>query len=281
MKKNSLDLSGKIDPATIELYGVINRVVNKLNVSYVVIGATARDIVLVHGYGARIRRATTDVDFGMQVESWDVFKQLKNELIGNGFKSTKSVHRLINSKHAQIDIVPFGAVKDKKWNIQWPPDGAIEMNVLGFQEAHDHAIKVIIQQDPLIEIPVATSQGLALLKLIAWSARERNIRKKDAKDLAYLLETYERVEDVGNRIYEENKLMEQYDWQAEFASAHILGADSAAIAHASTKQQILNILKQNLNANDPNALVEDMCERIEEEYDEKLNLLWAFANGFR
>ena len=62
-------------------------------------------------------------------------------------------------------------------------------------------------------------------------------------------------------------------------SAHILGIDAASISYEPTKQKIYNILKQNLN--DSNSLVEAMCERIEGEYKEKFDLLFAFANGFR
>jgi predicted nucleotidyltransferase len=31
------------------------------------VGASARDIVLHYGYGARVQRAIADVDFGMQI----------------------------------------------------------------------------------------------------------------------------------------------------------------------------------------------------------------------
>jgi len=37
---------------------------------YVVVGATARDLVLHYGHGAAIRRATQDVDFAIEVPDW-------------------------------------------------------------------------------------------------------------------------------------------------------------------------------------------------------------------
>lgn len=40
------------------------------------------------------------------------------------------------------------------------------------------------------------------------------------------------------------------------------------------------ILKQNLNDQDPNLLVEEMCSNIENEYERKLKLIEAFAEGF-
>ncbi len=179
-----------------------------------------------------------------------------------------------------VDLIPFGAIEDKHSCIQWPPKGDNEMNMLGFQEAHEHAVKVIIQMEPLIEVPVATSQGLALLKVIAWSDRNAGLRKKDAGDLAYLLETYELIDGVSGRLYE-MELMERYEWDATIAGARLLGFDAALITQEETKKQISNILENNLSKEPPNFLVEEMCEEIEnEDYEKKFNLLKAFASGF-
>jgi len=119
-----------------------------------------------------------------------------------------------------VDIVPFGAIADKNSNIQWPPSGEVEMDVAGFDEAHKSAIPVLIQQEPLIQIPVASPQGLALLKIIAWDDRDRDLRAKDAIDLAYLLESYQSVEQVVDRLYETDGLMERYDWDVDQGNVH-------------------------------------------------------------
>lgn len=279
--RSGVDLSREINQATIELYSLINQITTDLGVSYVVIGATARDLVLHHGFGAPIRRATTDIDFGMQVESWEVFENIKSALLENGFKTTKNVHRLIGSNNTKIDVVPFGKLEDKASNIQWPPKGDFEMSVLGFQEAHDHAIKVILQQGPLVEIPVATPQGLALLKVISWADREMQLKKKDAEDFVYLIETYEKVSMVNHKIFETEGLMEKYDYNLTLGSAHQLGVDSSAISGEETKNSIIGILENNIKVDEPNKLVMDMCGQNDGEYEEKLSLLKAFANGFK
>lgn len=281
MTKNLLNLSGKIDLKTVELFKIVNQISTELGISYVVVGATARDLVLHHGFGARIRRATSDIDFGIQISSWSDFKKLTDLLINHGFKETVSAQKLISSNGTMVDIVPFGALEDEASNIQWPPNCDIVMNVQGFQEAHDNAIEVFIQKEPPITIPVVTSEGMALLKIIAWSDRERNLRVKDVGDLAYLLETYELVTEVSSRVYEEEGLMEKYDWNITLASAHLLGNDSVAIAGGATKQRIVQILNKNLQKNSPNLLVEEMCEHIEHDYQYKLSLLKAFSNGFK
>ena len=280
MTSISLDLSRKIDPITKQLYRIIDQVTNGLGISFVVVGATARDLVLHHGYGSPLRSATTDVDFGIEVDSWVTFEKLKQALLINNFKTARTEHRLYDPNGTAIDIIPFGALEDRLSNIQWPPRGDIEMNVLGFKEAHEHSIKVIIQQAPKVEISVATSQGLALLKLISWSDRDAGIRKKDALDFSYLLENYEKVPEVTERVFEVDGLMDQYDWQLTLASAHLLGVDSALIAEEPTQVKITENLEQNLNKAGINHLVEEMCEQIDEEYEKKLNLMKAFFNGF-
>jgi predicted nucleotidyltransferase len=40
----------------------------------------ARDLVLAYGFDAGIERGTRDVDFGIQVNSWEDFQTLKDAL---------------------------------------------------------------------------------------------------------------------------------------------------------------------------------------------------------
>lgn len=279
MTKNSMNLSGKIDQPTIDLFILVNRITAALDMPYLVVGATARDIVYHHRFGTPVKRATTDVDFGIRVRSWEEFESLSQTLISEGFKATKSAHRFLCPNNTQLDIVPFGSIEDDKASIQWPPNGEIEMNVLGFKEALEHAFLVEITNEPVLHIPVASPQGLMLLKLIAWSDRKRNMRVRDALDIAYLLNYYEADNSVVERLYEE-RVIEQYDYDISLASAHMLGADSVAIASDATKRKVQEIINKNASSIDENILVVEMCTRIETEYEKNLKLLNAFAKGF-
>ena len=69
MSKNLLDLSGKINPVLVELFQVIENVTTARHICYFVVGATARDIILHHGYDIPIKRATVDTDLGVEVSS--------------------------------------------------------------------------------------------------------------------------------------------------------------------------------------------------------------------
>ncbi|MCF6319245.1 MAG: nucleotidyl transferase AbiEii/AbiGii toxin family protein [Proteobacteria bacterium] len=279
MTNTSLKLQNSIDPKTLSLFKNVDKIANNLYIPYVVVGATARDLILHHVYDARIVRATTDVDFGIQVSDWSIFEKLKIELLNNGFQETNTDQRFKSPESTMIDIVPFGKIEDNNSNIKWPQNREIEMNVLGFKEVYEHAIQVIIQDDPLMKIPVVSPQGIVLLKIIAWSDRDISLRKKDALDLVYIFENYEHVSNIRNRIYEEID-MENYDWEILLASAHLLGLDSATIAKNKTKNKIMEILSDNLKLNTPSRLVEEMCNDIKKEYHEKIKLLQAFTNGF-
>ena len=44
---------------------------------YMLVGATARDLLLHHVYGLPVTRATYDVDFAILVDSWEQFATVK------------------------------------------------------------------------------------------------------------------------------------------------------------------------------------------------------------
>lgn len=45
---------------------------------FLIVGAMARDLLLHYGHGVPITRATTDIDLGVTVGSWDEFRQLRD-----------------------------------------------------------------------------------------------------------------------------------------------------------------------------------------------------------
>jgi hypothetical protein len=46
-----LDLSGKIDPASLALYETLSEAAGSLKIPFFVVGATARDLIFELGYG--------------------------------------------------------------------------------------------------------------------------------------------------------------------------------------------------------------------------------------
>ena len=135
MTKELLNISGKIDQPTIETYRAIAEETAELGIDYVVVGASARDLVLHYAYGIDITRATTDLDFAIEVEDWVTVECLKDNLVKRAFTESDAAQRLISPTQIIVDLVPFGSIADEDQIIRWPPDNAFAMNVLGFPEA--------------------------------------------------------------------------------------------------------------------------------------------------
>lgn len=70
MTNTYVKINKKFPKGLTELYADVNSEAQKLAIPYMIVGAMARDLVLVHGFDAKIERGTRDVDFGICVESW-------------------------------------------------------------------------------------------------------------------------------------------------------------------------------------------------------------------
>ncbi|MEE9357973.1 hypothetical protein [Candidatus Vondammii sp. HM_W22] len=160
MTSTSLDISNKIDPNTLAVLQSVAGAAQHLGIPFFVIGATARELVLHHYYGAKITRATQDLDFAIQVPDWSAFETLKTNLLASGFSETKTPHRLNTTKGGWIDLVPFGSVSDDGKAVAWPPKGDVVMNILGFSEAFEHALQVKIDDSERLFNEEITNRSL-------------------------------------------------------------------------------------------------------------------------
>lgn len=282
MSKNLLDLSGKIDSFTVELFEIIANVTESLSVPFFVVGATARDIILTYGYNIQTIRATHDIDFGVRVSDWDQYRKLIEGLIATGkFRPTKEAQRLLYKESLHIDVIPFGTIADPDNSLSWPPDHEVQMSILGFEESYQHSLTVRLRSNPVLDMQFAAPGGLALMKIISWDDKYPG-RDRDAKDLALLMRTYI---DVGNdeRIFkEEVDLVEIEDFDYVRASARLLGRDIAAILHPNTAKALLEILNRETGEQDRYRLVEDMMESgatANNDFDDKLQLLEDLKTG--
>tara|TARA_R110002167_G_scaffold171392_2_gene369390 strand:- start:277 stop:1149 length:873 start_codon:yes stop_codon:yes gene_type:complete len=246
MKTTSLNVTGKLPQGLEELYRMINTHTKALNIPYLVVGATARDIILHHGFGANIERGTRDVDFGIQVQSWGQFEQLKANMLKGGFTPHKDkVHQLVttvpNGEEWEIDIIPFGNICGENQTLVWPPEQAFEMTVMGFNEAFYNALVVTIADNPLLEIKIASPAGMLILKLVSWLERDHNIRVKDARDIYYLSKHYSKIPEIYDALYDDG-FMESQDFDEHNASTMKLARDAVDIADKKTLSFINNQL---------------------------------------
>ena len=210
-----------IDPLALLIMREVDRVLKELGVAYFVAGAMARDILLTNVYGIAIERATRDVDFAVAVESWGQFEDIRQLLTAGGLfeAAPKVAQRLYykpqpNFQGTPLDIIPFRGVEQVRNTITWPPEMAVMMNVVGYEDAL--AAAIFVEIEPGFNLRVASLPGLALLKLFAWADRGRE-DPKDALDLVALLRRYV---DAGNedRLYgDEIRLFESLGFDRDLA----------------------------------------------------------------
>ena len=246
----SLDVSEKLPKGLVEVYSQIHGIAAELSVPLLIVGATARDIILVHGYNAAIERGTKDVDFGIEVQSWEHYEALRSALIEAGFTPhSKKAHQLDTTDSDglpwEIDLIPFGGVSDDNDQIAWPPKQDFVMSVLGFDEVYQNAWNVTLTKNPELSVKVASPAGILLLKLIAWTERGREYQGKDAIDIYYVIKHYSKIPPVTDALYDQD-YMDAQDYDIMNATAMLLADEVAAIA----KQKTITYIKQALLNND-------------------------------
>lgn len=216
-----------------------------IGVDYLVAGATARDLILHHVYGQRIRRRTEDVDIGIAVPDWDAFQRLKNALTGQpNFQLQGAPHAVFYSagpgaEPLRIDFIPFGGVEDPNGRILWPPSGDAILSVRGFRAALADAIEIRLPASGVVRS--ASLAGLVLLKLFAWLDRGQPAGvAKDALDLVTIVTGYA---DAGqeDRLYvERQELLAMCAFDVPSAGALLLADDVKII----TPPLLLDSLRQ-------------------------------------
>src|SRR6185295_17657372 len=127
---------------------------------WLIVGATARDLVLQHAYGLPERRKTADLDVAVAVGSWERFAALESSLLTRGAQRNPAVPHEFFVGDWKVDVIPFAGV-EKNGVIRWPPNGQTELNVTGFAEASSHALDVILPGN--IHVLVTSPPGLLLL----------------------------------------------------------------------------------------------------------------------
>ncbi|MBL8271086.1 nucleotidyl transferase AbiEii/AbiGii toxin family protein [Steroidobacter sp.] len=248
MTDSSLDLSARADLDWLaELISDANRAAP--SVSWLVVGALARDLHLSHAHGIRVDRVTTDTDLALTIATWTEFAQVRQALIASGrfVADRRAEHKLLHHSGRALDVVPFGDIEDRNRSIAWPPSGAVTMSVLGYREAFAGSIALQLPRGQQALTP--SIAGLIVLKFIAWSERHRNAPGKDAYDLRMMLTHYL---DAGNlqRLYEHHLDLVDADFDYSLASARVAGRDASRLLerHGDSSQRVRKQLNNVLRA---------------------------------
>ena len=270
-----LDLSNKLPPQIIETLRLIKAIADELDIPILLIGATARELVLHYGYGIQ-GRATLDIDFGVAIGSWNDFAQLKSALNekANFAIDSQREHRLKTSlTEIIIDLIPFGDIESPRGKIIWQNKNV--MITSGFVEAFESALNVKLAEG--LTIKVVSPVGLALLKLVAWTDRKSN---KDSQDFWLIVKNYL---DLGNqeRLYSEMlDLLEDKNFDYVDAGARLLGRDLSKILNHQTEEILSSIFEDPKKLQKLATEIYQMDGRFDDNnFDKILNVLKSFQTG--
>ena len=241
-------------------------------------GAFGRDLWLRFAYEVAIVRATEDIDFAVECESWETFERVATALIASGFLAPgpRRPHRFFHTGGTPIDLVPFGGIERPGNTIAWPPDESHVMNLLGFAEAFRSTVTFRLPGG--VEVPVASLASLAMLKLIAWRDRRFLEPGKDAKDLHLILKNYF---DAGNRdrlFVEIPDLEGRANFDLELAGAELLGRDLSQLISDDLRAELVRVLEEESSSQGDLQLASDMRR---DDAESARKLLSACVAGLR
>ena len=278
MKNILIDISGKIDSSYISAIKEIKKVADSLKISFFIIGALARDIIMEYFYEIKAPRMTMDIDLGIKVSSWNKFEKLIDILERSGkFKRLKEKHRILYNG-IMVDIIPFGGISDKNERIIWPPENEVVMSVMGFNEAYNYSTLARLQDSPNLEIKVPTLPGLAILKLFAWKDNYPN-RSKDAEDLLFIMKNYEMAGIFEELYSSELQLLESEDFDNQVAGIVLLGKEMSKICTNQIIGYLRKIINEETSENSNFNLVRDMLLSKQDDFDRILYLLKKLKEG--
>jgi predicted nucleotidyltransferase len=205
-----------------------------VGVDYLVVGATARNVLSMAWFGRLPSRATRDVDVAVAVPDWSAFRQLTAGLTPHG--GTHAFTVALAGSSVEVDLVPYGGVEQPDRTVHLPDDH--DLNVLGLQEVFDAAVTARLPGG--IEVRVPTIPGLALLKIITWRDR-RLLSRRDATDLDEIITWYAEGP-LLDQLYDEVDTLGRYDFDVALAAAHRLGRHIALLAGRDCTTAVLAIL---------------------------------------
>lgn len=243
-------------------------VLQKLEIKFFVIGATARDIIM-ELHGEKSGRRTQDIDIAVAVDKWEEFETIEKAIVQlpDFKKDSKQQQRFLYLNDFQLDIVPYGGITTAEDKIFWPPDQSFAMTVLGFEEAEKDLVRVRI--DDTLEIDIVSLTGIFILKLVAW--KDRHIQgNKDADDMGFILLNY-------LNIHEERAVMEHYKEVYEIegftttkAGAVLLGIDINMLLadNEMGKAKLKTMIKTEIDAAENSILFNQIIETNHIKFDD-------------
>lgn len=227
-------------------------------ISFFVIGATARDIIM-ELHNETSGRLTHDLDIAITINNWEQYQQVVEGIanLPNFTKDPDQKQRFQYLDKFDLDILPFGDIMKEDNKIFWPPDEEFMMSVLGFSAVNDVALKVSIDED--VEIQIASLSGIFLLKIVAWGDRNHKTNK-DADDMAFILQNYLEIHRDESLEYFEEIYPEDHTILKGGSTLLGIHLNNVLENHSEAKKSIKEILTTEIEKKDQSKLINQILE---------------------
>ncbi len=242
-------------PSVIQVMAELGIACRQVGIDFYVVGAIARDIWLTSN-GVSPRRMTADLDLALAVADADHYRQLRDLLLAHDrfVELSTSVFALRHQETSLVvDLMPFGAIADERWQVRLDGMGMEAISVAGFNEMAT-AAQIVEAGEAGDQWRVASVAGIVLLKLIAWQDRPER-RGKDATDLRLLLDYYfDLLEDATLFAASNADLLEllatastEVQASNRRVAARILGRQLGWLLHeVGLRERVRNLLRQQI-----------------------------------
>lgn len=227
-------------------------------ISFFVIGATARDIIM-ELHDEQSGRLTYDLDIAITINDWSQWHTVETETVSlpNFKKDSTQQQRFLYKDTFALDIVPFGEIMKQGNKIFWPPDESFAMSVLGFDAVEDASLKINVDEE--IEINIASLCGIFILKVFAWKDRHQK-DNKDADDIGFILANYLEIHREASLEYYDIVYPENHTVLTGGGS--MLGIHTSEILndYPDVKIAVIDILQSELDKNEESLLINQILE---------------------
>ena len=273
--------SVQVDDDFYQLLKLFSTAAKKENVPWLMVGATARVLLLETVYGWPKGIATEDIDFAVQVENWEHYEKLCLRLSEQGDLKPlqKPTKRFVTNKKLLFDLVPFGGVETGIKQVYWPPHKDDLMTVRGFASAYNDAIHVNVNNT--IKVPVISPGALCALKIFAWEERHTQHPGRDAKDLAYLFENSESLFPAEEMHTKHQEALIENDYDIELASLYQFGQTVKEILEPDDSKFLKKVIKTEVEQEDDSILVRELQKYLSTKDIERVfHMLKSFYKPF-
>ena len=227
-----------MNPDLIKVLKKLDRLFKQEKINYVLVGALVPQILIDmqekdgHGYGIR---KTIDVDFVVNMKSWEGYEYLMDRLEKAGLekRSDEPEHRLFMDGIA-VDLVPYDPqILKEDQTLIWPRSGN-RMKMAGYQFLFRYARSEDILNEQTIQM--APLPLIVYCKCLAFQDRKF---MKDLVDILYILAHYEELTVSDRRIMDD--IPDRIP--LELRGAYLLGMDLVKLDLPADMMQTLKILE--------------------------------------